>query len=128
MYVDGMQNDRLLNMKIMQFLMFEATADSLSASGIAEHLLPFSSLNEASDLNDFNKSVLFGHAALLIEGMPKGLLIQLPGGANRSITEPVSEALLRGPRLGFSEVLSENTSMLRRQGFSDQLEMKMYRA
>ncbi len=128
MYVDGMQNDRLLNLKMMQFLMFEATAESLSASGIAEHLLPFSNLREASNLEDLNKSVLFGHAALLIEGMPKGLLIQLPGGPNRAIAEPVSEALLRGPRLGFSEVLSENTSMLRRQGFSDQLELKTYRA
>lgn len=128
MYVDGMQNDRLLNMQMMQFLMFEATADNLSASGIAEHLLPFSNLREAGNLEDLNKSVLFGHAALLIEGMPKGLLIQLPGGPNRAIAEPVSEALLRGPRLGFSEVLSENTSMLRRQGFSDQLELKTYRA
>ncbi|AIQ16060.1 spore gernimation protein GerA [Paenibacillus sp. FSL H7-0357] len=128
MYVDGMQNDRLLNLKMMQFLMFEATAESLSASGIAEHLLPFSNLREASNLEELNKSVLFGHAALLIEGMPKGLLIQLPGGPNRAIAEPVSEALLRGPRLGFSEVLSENTSMLRRQGFSDQLELKTYRA
>ncbi|WP_438496923.1 spore germination protein [Paenibacillus sp. IHBB 3054] len=128
MYVDGMQNDRLLNMQMMQFLMFEATADSLSASRIAEHLLPFSNLREAGNLEDLNKSVLFGHAALLIEGMPKGLLIQLPGGPNRAIAEPVSEALLRGPRLGFSEVLSENTSMLRRQGFSDQLELKTYRA
>ncbi|KAI7253307.1 hypothetical protein KC345_g11388 [Hortaea werneckii] len=127
-YVDGMQNDRLLNMRIMQFLMSEIPAGPLTSIGIANQLLPFSQLNEAPNVEDFNKSVLFGHSALLIEGMSCGLLIQLPGGANRAIAEPVSEALLRGPRLGFSEVLSENTSMLRRQGFSDQLEMKTYRA
>lgn len=127
-YVDGMQNDRMLNMRIMQFLMSEIPDGPLTSIGIANQLLPFSQLNEASNMEDFNKSVLFGHSALLIEGMSCGLLIQLPGGANRAIAEPVSEALLRGPRLGFSEVLSENTSMLRRQGFSDQLEMKTYRA
>lgn len=127
MYVDGMQNDKLLHMQIMQFLMFEADADSLSTTAITERLLPFSQMSEAPDLESFNKSILFGYAGLLIEGLPNGLLIELPGGASRSLGEPVSEALLRGPRLGFTEVLSENTSMLRRQGYSDQLEMKTYR-
>lgn len=122
-----MQNDRQLNLQFMQFLMYEATPDSLSAAEIAKRL-PFSNLKETADLNDFNKSVLFGHAALLIEGLPRGLLIEHPGGSNRPIGEPVSEALLRGPRLGFTEVLSENTALLRRQGFSDQLEMRTYRS
>ncbi|MGO4107076.1 spore germination protein [Paenibacillus sp. YAF4_2] len=125
--VNGMQNERVLNMKIMEFLMFKATDDLLADPSKAEDLLPFSSLSTISDIDNFNRSVLFGHAGLLIEGMPYGLLIEFPNGANRSIEEPVSEALIRGPRLGFSEVLSENTSMLRRQGFSDQLEMKSYR-
>lgn len=126
-YVDGMQNDRLLQMRILEFLMFEASADTLSAPYQAGDMLPFSSLCESSDLDSFNRSVLFGHIGLLVEGLPSGLLIELPDGPNRSLEEPVSEALLRGPRLGFSEVLSENTSLLRRQGFSDQLEMKRYR-
>lgn len=125
--VDGMQNERVLNMKMMEFLMFKATAEELTVSSKAEDLLPFSSLSAIPDIDNFNHSVLFGHIGLLIEGMPHGLLIELPNGANRSIEEPVSEALIRGPRIGFSEVLSENTSMLRRQGFSDQLEMKRYR-
>lgn len=126
-FVEGMQNERLLNMRIMEFLMYEATGEALNVPPRAFNGLPFLGLSEEKDLGAFNRSVLFGHAGLLIEGFGYGLLIQFPDGANRAITEPVSEALLRGPRLGFSEVLSENTSMLRRQGFSDQLEMKSYR-
>lgn len=126
-FVDGMQHDRLLNMKMMEFLMFEATAGSLTAPPNPDVMFPFRSLIRAPDLENFNRSVLFGHPGLLIEGLPGGLLIDYPDGANRAIMEPVSETLLRGPRLGFSEVLSENTSMLRRQGFSDQMEMKSYR-
>lgn len=126
-YINGMQNDRVLNLKIMEFLMFEATAETLDAGTGADSMLPFRNLKEAPDLDSFNRSVLFGHAGLLIEGFPRGMLIELPGGPNRAITEPVSEALLRGPRLGFSEVLSENTSMLRRQGFSDKIVIKNYR-
>ena len=126
-FVDGMQSDRLLNMKVMEFLMFEATAESLTEPPKPDAMLPFRSLTHAPDLESFGRSVLFGHPGLLVEGFPGGLLIECPDGANRAIMEPVSEALLRGPRLGFSEVLSENTSMLRRQGFSDQLEMKSRR-
>ncbi|ANS76535.1 spore gernimation protein GerA [Paenibacillus yonginensis] len=126
-FVDGMQSEALLNMRIMEFLAFEATQESLSGSGKAGEQLPFNILTEAPDLDSFNRSVLYGFAGLLIEGLPSGFLIELPNGSNRSISEPLSEALLRGPRLGFSEVLSENTSMLRRQGYSDQLEMKGFR-
>ncbi|MHA7963261.1 spore germination protein [Paenibacillus sp. CAU 1782] len=126
-YVDGMQNDRLLNLKLLEFLMFEATAEELGLPLNAGAILPINSLIEAGDIGAFNRSVLFGHTGLLIEGFPRGLLIELPDGANRPVMEPVSEALLRGPRVGFTEILSENTSMLRRQGFSDQLVMKSYR-
>lgn len=127
-HISGMQNDRVLNMQIMQFLMYDLPAGPLSSGEIAGRLLPFSELKEEAAIDNFNKLLLFGHGGLLIEGLPCGLLVELPGSANRSIGEPVSEALLRGPRLGFSEVLSENTAMLRRQGFNDQLEMRSYRA
>jgi spore germination protein len=63
----------------------------------------------------------------MIEGMPEVLLVGVPSGKTRSITEPVSESLLRGPRLGFTEELSENTSMLRRQGYTEDLEMKKFK-
>ncbi|KUP25630.1 spore germination protein [Paenibacillus sp. DMB5] len=128
-FVDGMQDDRQLNLQILQYLMFEATAESLSAQGMsgAGAGLPFSQLREASDLTMFIQSVLFGHAGLMVEGLPQGLLIEPPASTDRTLGEPVSEALLRGPRLGFSEVLSVNTSILRRQGLNDQLEMISYR-
>ncbi|AIQ45168.1 spore gernimation protein GerA [Paenibacillus sp. FSL R7-0273] len=127
-FVDGMQNDRQLNLEIMQYLMSETATDSLSDPEKALSELPFIHLTEASDLTMFNQSVLFGHAGLLVEGMPRVLLIEPPDSIDRTLGEPVSEALLRGPRLGFSEVLSENTSILRRQGLCDQLEMRSYQA
>lgn len=49
-----------------------------------------------------------------------------PRGKSRAITEPTSEALLRGPRLGFTEILSDNTAMLRLQGRTEQMEIKKY--
>lgn len=125
-YVNGMQRERELNMRTLEFFMFEATREMLASPPNVKGLLPFYNLKESADVREFSRLVLFGHAGLIIEGVPCGLLIQSPNTSNRAIVEPLSEALLRGPRIGFTEVLSENTSMLRRQGFSDQLEMKSY--
>ncbi|WP_340026745.1 spore germination protein [Paenibacillus sp. FSL K6-1096] len=127
-HIDGMQSDRLLSMEVMQFLMYELPADLPSSVKAAGQRLPFSELKEEMYIGDFNRSVLFGHAAILIEGQTCGFLVEMPGAPSRTADEPVSEALLRGPRLGFTEVLGENTAMLRRQGLSDQLEMKSFRA
>ncbi|WP_081671810.1 spore germination protein [Paenibacillus antibioticophila] len=125
-YVNGMQRERELNMRTLEFFMFEATREMLASPPNVKGLLPFYNLKESADVREFSRLVLFGYAGLIIEGVPCGLLIQSPNTSNRAIVEPLSEALLRGPRIGFTEVLSENTSMLRRQGFSDQLEMKSY--
>ncbi|GGG10415.1 putative membrane protein YndD [Paenibacillus albidus] len=134
MYVNGMQDEEQINKQVMQPLMMmdkqegrgELLPDRLSCEYVKENLLPLAQISEAKDMKDLQESVLFGYTALLIDGMPHALYVGLPNGANRAITEPTSEALLRGPRLGFTEVLSENTSMLRRQGLNKNLEMKTY--
>ncbi|OUS76442.1 spore germination protein [Paenibacillus sp. MY03] len=126
-FVTGMQNDRVLDLQLMEFLMFEAGADVHAEPERLQDQLPFNNLLEAPSLDSFNRSVLFGYTGLLIEGQPSGLLIECPDGTNRAVQEPLSEGLLRGPRLSFTEMLSVNTSMLRRQGLSDQLEIKTFR-
>ncbi|MNI17999.1 Spore germination protein A1 [compost metagenome] len=89
-------------------------------------MLPVCEINEVVDIRVLNQSILNGHIALFIEGMPNALLMSMPNEKTRSITEPTSEVLIRGPRIGFTEVLSENTAILRRQGRTENLEMTMY--
>jgi spore germination protein len=135
-YVNGMQDDELINKQVLEVLMsnFEHDNSNMSllshsiklASYVKEKILPVCETYEVKELHELNQSVLMGSTALLVEGMPHALLINLTNIKSRAITEPSSEALLRGPRIGFTEVLSENTSMLRRQGFSEDLELNMY--
>ncbi|WP_139999704.1 spore germination protein [Paenibacillus paridis] len=131
-FVDGMQNEELISEYVMKILMSDTERDITGINPLAlstyllENVLPVCEAYEAEDLHDLNQSILKGCTALLIEGMPNALLIHASNMKSRAINEPSSEALLRGPRIGFTEVLSENTSMLRRQGFSDDLEINMY--
>ncbi|CAH1056919.1 spore germination protein [Paenibacillus pseudetheri] len=125
-YVEGMQDEELINQQVLQNLMFagEMQASEEIYTYMKQNMLPLAQLSDARDLNHLQESVLFGYTALIVEGMREMLLVGFPHGAVRAITEPTSEALLRGPRIGFTEVLSENTSMLRRQGLNKNLEMK----
>lgn len=134
-FIEGMQDEKLMSKQVLEVLMFEGQQDpqrpqeqqeSISNSFIKENLMPLTQISEVADMEDLQESILLGHTALLIEGMKGALLVGSPNGAIRSVNEPTSEALLRGPRIGFTEVLSENTSMLRRQGLNKSLEMKKF--
>ncbi|OKP91577.1 spore gernimation protein GerA [Paenibacillus helianthi] len=127
-FIDGMQDEGLINKQVLQVLMQDLKVDSeaITLSSIKEKILPLTELSEINELEKLQEKILFGYTALIIEGMSTALLVGLPSGSKRAITEPVSEGLLRGPRISFSEVLSENTSMLRRQGLNKNLEMKLY--
>ncbi|WP_371916008.1 spore germination protein [Paenibacillus sp. P3E] len=127
-FIDGMQDEEVINKQVLQVLMQDLKVDSeaITLSSIKEKILPLTELSEINELEKLQEKILFGYTALIIEGMSTALLVGLPSGSKRAITEPVSEGLLRGPRISFSEVLSENTSMLRRQGLNKNLEMKLY--
>ena len=53
---------------------------------------------------------------MLVDGLPGAMLIGTSRLKTRGVDEPLSEGLLRGPRIGFTEELSDNTGILRRYG------------
>src|SRR5690606_33086479 len=55
------------------------------------------------------------YALVLIDGSPIGLACNVYGGPKRSVEEPKTEMLIRGPREGFTESLRVNTILLRRK-------------
>uniref|UniRef100_UPI00406C78CE spore germination protein n=1 Tax=Paenibacillus sp. FSL R10-2782 TaxID=2954661 RepID=UPI00406C78CE len=46
---------------------------------------------------------------------------------DQNIIKPLSESVLRGPRIGFTEVLSDNTALFRRYGESTELAMHSFK-
>ena len=60
--------------------------------------------------------VLTGSTVLIVDGIQNVFIIGTAHGKTRNLEEPVSEAMVRGPRVGFTEKLSVNTSLLRQHG------------
>ncbi|KAA2287778.1 spore germination protein, partial [Clostridioides difficile] len=88
---------------------------------LINHMLPVSQVQETQSLQELAIGVLLGKNALLVDGLPSALLIGTAKGKTRSPEEPLSEGLLRGPRIGFTEELSDNTGILRRYGSEQSL-------
>ena len=83
---------------------------------IRNEILPVSELLEESKVMKAVGKVLTGSTVLIVDGIQNVFIIGTAHGKTRNLEEPVSEAMVRGPRVGFTEKLSVNTSLLRQHG------------
>lgn len=90
---------------------------------VAEQILWVSEIQYTDQFKESLQKILFGYTALLVEGLPEVFILGSPKGRTRAAEEPISEALLRGPRVGFNETLSDNTAILRMHGQNTDLAM-----
>ncbi|MBM7662975.1 spore germination protein [Bacillus mesophilus] len=72
-------------------------------------------LKTVSTLDELMLDILSGDTAVLIDGLDQGIVIGTRGWESRSIEEPITEALVRGPRDGFTENIRTNMVLIRRR-------------
>ncbi|HHX50162.1 MAG TPA: spore germination protein [Clostridia bacterium] len=125
-YVDGLVDKDVIGNDILKPLKIElpllevsqdqeqtlvpALMEMLSNRGITT--------GEIKKENQFEKlflAALSGDVVLLVDGCAEALVIGVRGWESRGIGEPYTEALIRGPRDGFTETLRTNTVALRRR-------------
>lgn len=122
-YLEGAVYRPGLHGHVMESLMLETRLLEPNAGLAGEELfktirdkaLTIGHVEEIGDLKKAVETVLDGEVALLFEGHNKGLVITLVGGEYRSVEEPPAEAVVRGPREGFTENLSTNIILVRRR-------------
>lgn len=122
LFVDGLTNTQLLN-DTMKSLMLLGGGET-SIERIANAILPVSQTQISDNYGDLLASVLGGDAALLVEGNAKAILLGIRGTEKRSVGEPETETVVRGPKEGFVESIRTNTSMIRRKLKTPRLKMK----
>lgn len=119
-YIDGLVNNAVVYESIVKPLTVAADKRLKEAGdrGLAELLkTSIVTVGEAELTRKFGNavfSVLSGDSLLLIDKSPQALILGSKGWPARSIQEPDTEVVLRGPREGFTETLRVNTALLRR--------------
>lgn len=132
-FIDSLSDKELIDQHIMKSLMMNfsevcnlpSTPNHLTIpmEYLRNQVLSISEITEANELQELVTKVFKGSTALLVDGQTDILILGTAKGKSRSIEEPVSEALVRGPRVGFTETLSDNTALLRQQGDNRNLTM-----
>ncbi len=121
-YVDGLTDKGTVNDTLIKGLTLESRMAGLGgkAAGdlftlVRNFMINVGGVKEATDFFGLLDGILYGDAAVLVEGEATAFLVSASGWPVRSIEEPTGEGLVRGPREGFTELLRTNTSLIRRR-------------
>ena len=122
-YVDGLVDKEIVQISLMKPLMLDMhlakTDDSFSRKSafriIKERVLSISEVKEIHCFQDAVDAIISGDTVLFLDGSSTALIAGLRGWEARSITQPDTEVVVRGPREGFTETLRTSTAQLRRR-------------
>lgn len=119
-YLAGLTDLNSLNKNVITPLMLHFAPVDADAKGdrldlIKDRYLTANSVKRIADFNAALTDVFQGKTALFIDGVADALVIDTIDKKVRDIDEPLSEGLVRGPRLGFNENLQDNFAILRQR-------------
>jgi len=116
--IDGLVDNNLVNEQVLKPLIHYCGADETGSALLntveCEVLTSFE-LDRVATLDDSLLAILSGDTLLVADGAATGLLVGSRGWKTRALEEPQTESIIRGPRIGFTEDLRTNTSLLRRR-------------
>ncbi|WP_166246319.1 spore germination protein [Paenibacillus turpanensis] len=127
-YIDGLVDSDLVNDALASLMEYgkshKPKGDPGERIDSIVQPLPVSQTKEINNYGELLTAVLGGDTALFIDDSEIALLLGLRGPKTRSVEEPASETVVRGPRDGFNESLRVNTSLIRRRLKTPRLKAK----
>jgi spore germination protein KA len=124
-YAEGLVNSSEISSILRSFVLYseEAGQGGIPLDKLYQSLVVNSSVETTEQFRDGIDGVLSGDTAVLLDGYDKLLLVATKGWETRSIEEPATESVIRGPRDGFTEDIRTNTAHLRRRIKDPNLQM-----
>ncbi|WP_413379142.1 spore germination protein [Alkalihalobacillus sp. 1P02AB] len=116
-FIDGLSDQDSIEEDIIKPLIqtFAHQVDGLSVKELVNERITLSSESIFDTFDDGILSVMSGDSMLVIDGFEKLVIFSTRKLEKRSIQEPQSEIVVRGPRDGFVEVLQSNIMLIRRR-------------
>jgi len=126
-YIDEMANSQMINENIIKPILL-SDISYIDHSNIMDILINKVLLTgdnkKSGSVDDIISGIIYGKAMLFIDGFSEVIDINTIGWQTRSISEPQSETIVRGPREGFTESMNINLSLLRRRLINPNLKLK----
>lgn len=124
-YIDGLSNTEEIDNSVLLPLMNNTNEDDDQVNTLITESISVSSIKEIQSISDCTKEIAAGNPIILIDRSKSGFSLGLSKWDKRAIESPEAENVVRGPREGFIETLSVNTSMIRRRIRNPKLKMNL---
>ncbi len=130
LYIDSMVDEQTVNQMILHPLMAELGRQTLElpAAELFETLknraISVGHVFEIRKLEEALFRILEGSTVVFLQGCPVSLAAGCFGGEKRSVEEPSSQTVIRGPKESFTESFKTNISLIRRRIKSPQLRVE----
>ncbi|WP_200416716.1 spore germination protein, partial [Virgibacillus salexigens] len=109
-YIDGLSDTTTIEENVLKNLEVIERKDQLTEEEnsnllalIHEELISITGIQNDDTMDDLSLSLLSGGFVFLLDGVDRVLLLDTKKWESRSILEPVSKSIIRGPREGIVE-------------------------
>jgi len=117
LYIDGMADNNIINDYILRQLMDGkggADMQNDTVNYVKNNLLAANQVTMINVYRDIIKQVMNGLTALFIDGCEECFLVETRGFEKRSVSQPLTESVIKGPQEAFIENLRTNVTLVRR--------------
>lgn len=125
-YIEGMTNIEELDTNVLCRLMESSENDD--TTDIRHLILKKVSISNVREIKTFSEAIheiSLGNPVIILDRQNIGISLGLSKWEKRAIEQPEAEMVVKGPREGFVETLSVNTSLLRRKVRSPRLKIQI---
>lgn len=114
-YLLGMVDvEYLTNFVIVPCMTYNKAVKGKVIDCLKQEVLFYPEIEDESDLNKIVNHIVHGKAIMFVEDQLQGLVISVDKMKERTLTEPPTSAVLKGPREGFVENLKTNTALIKK--------------
>lgn len=127
-YLDGFSSKELIERSIVEALTDVEGAEEINREFLQKNLNYFEEIVKAEDYEDAINIIADGDAALFNNKNDDIYILSFKSYPTRSISEPETSMVVKGPREGFIEDMKANTILLRRRIRSKNLVFRYLKA
>jgi len=130
-YIDDLCNVRMISeyivmpLKNIRQLPETKNQDKSILDQIMENVLDINALGLCDDVDDALWHILSGDPIVIFEGIEDIIFLEAKGFPVRSVGTPETEAVLKGPKEGFNELIVNNIALIRRRIKSTDLKFEI---
>ena len=116
--IDGMTDSKIVDLAVIETLLhLPLISDEMitdQKEDIIEKLVAHCQGRASNDIDEIVEEINFGSCALFVDGISTGFIMDVRNWGHRSINKPEIEQSIYGPQEAFSEMLRNNSALVRK--------------